>query len=75
MLPDSVLTHCIMDDIMETGIEMKRLLDAVCNDGRIARMTFSHVCGMLGLDRAGMDDMLMRELGTDGEGLLWYWRE
>lgn len=75
MLPAPVLTHLILDDMIKTSIEMKRLLDAVCDDGHIARMTFSRVCGMLGLDRAAMDDMLVRELGTDGEGLLWYWRE
>ncbi len=74
MLPDSV-RRCLILDYMETGMEMKRLCDAVCNDGRIARVTFSGVCGILGLDRAAMDDMLMRELGTDGDGLLWYWRE
>lgn len=54
---------------------MERLLDAVCRDGRIARLPYPTVCGMLGLDKDVTDYALSRELGVDGETLMWYWRE
>ncbi len=57
---------------MRTLEENYDLLEILVNEERIyldPSFTFSRVCRMLGVPRARMDALLMRELGTDGASL------
>ncbi len=55
--------------------EMEALAEAICRDGRLARLPFHRVCDILGLDRKALDRTLFSELGADGDELLWRLRD
>lgn len=54
---------------------MEALAEAICRDGRLARLPFHRVCDILGLDRKALDRTLFSELGADGDELLWRLRD
>ena len=63
---------CQKDRNMRTLEENYDLLEILVNEERIylnPSFTFARVCRMLGVPRARMDALLMRELGTDGASL------